>query len=466
MKIEIQPNGVWYHGSDKIFSMLGEGSSITQWRELAEAFSHKPSSLSYEDDGRIAHNGEKKGYLYVIDEPIEMGKDVYPHPGSTMDENAEFLTKRPLKVKRVSELPLQSDCAPADRNEKILSWIIKRVTEEYADDVDMVLAYGSAINGTAHEKSDVDCYFIPGTERGYGFGADFILEGVGYDIFPMSWERVENIADMNEVLLPCVGDVRILYARTEEEEKRFAGLQERLASHLTDAAYTERKAEERFAFACSLYGQMLSFDGLADVRTCAGYLIMALADAAAFHNHDYYHFGLKRQYEDLKRFPKKPDDFMENYLSVIRAQDGEQARRCCLRMLKSVSEYMGWKLSIEETPEEVMSETSVKEPDYAGLAVLYEEISSTFQKIYVSCEKKDQVLAFLSAVCLQYELQEASQENGLPDYDILSSYTYDNLPRLAERTKQVEEQFVRMIEEGGGRIRRFADFEELERAEV
>ena len=45
--------------------------------------------------------------------------------GSTMDENAEFLTKRPLKVKQIAQLPLQSDCAPADRNEKILSWIIK-----------------------------------------------------------------------------------------------------------------------------------------------------------------------------------------------------------------------------------------------------------------------------------------------------------------------------------------------------
>ena len=155
---------------------------------------------------------------------------------------------------------------PVNRNEKIISWIIKRAEEEYADDVDMVLAYGSSINGTAHEKSDVDCYFIPRTERGYGFGTDFILEGVGYDIFPMSWERVENIADMNEVLLPCVGDVRILYARTEEEEKRFAGLQERLASHLRDASYTGKKAEEQFAFACSLYEQMLSAGSLTDVR--------------------------------------------------------------------------------------------------------------------------------------------------------------------------------------------------------
>lgn len=104
MKISIDPNGIWYHGSDKIFSKLRKGSTITQWRELAEAFSHQPTMLGYDDDGMISHNGIKKGYLYVIDESIEIGKDIYQHPHTTMDENAEFLTKRPLAVKLVKEL--------------------------------------------------------------------------------------------------------------------------------------------------------------------------------------------------------------------------------------------------------------------------------------------------------------------------------------------------------------------------
>ena len=47
MKIEIDPNGIWYHGSNKQFDVLQEGSTITQWRELAEAFSHQPNMLGY-----------------------------------------------------------------------------------------------------------------------------------------------------------------------------------------------------------------------------------------------------------------------------------------------------------------------------------------------------------------------------------------------------------------------------------
>lgn len=104
MKLEIQPDGIWYHGSDQILTHLRTGSTITQWRALAEAFSHKPTLLGYEDDGTITHNGTKKGILYVIDEPLVPGVDIFPHPRTTMDANAEFLTARPLKLRKICEL--------------------------------------------------------------------------------------------------------------------------------------------------------------------------------------------------------------------------------------------------------------------------------------------------------------------------------------------------------------------------
>ena len=35
------------------------------WQALAEAFSHQPSRLGYDDDGRIGQNGTEYGYLYM-----------------------------------------------------------------------------------------------------------------------------------------------------------------------------------------------------------------------------------------------------------------------------------------------------------------------------------------------------------------------------------------------------------------
>ena len=48
----------------------------------------------------ITHNGVEKGILYIIDEAIKIDVDIYQHPQTTMDKGVEFLTKRPLKLKR------------------------------------------------------------------------------------------------------------------------------------------------------------------------------------------------------------------------------------------------------------------------------------------------------------------------------------------------------------------------------
>ena len=92
----------WYHGSNLELNVLRQGSTITQWKELAEAFSTKPTMLGYDEIyGPITHNGIEKGILYIIDEPIQIDIDIYQHPNTTMDIGVEFLTKRPLKLKRI-----------------------------------------------------------------------------------------------------------------------------------------------------------------------------------------------------------------------------------------------------------------------------------------------------------------------------------------------------------------------------
>ncbi len=102
MDYPIDMSKPWYHGSNAVFDILREGSTITQWKELAEAFATKPSMLGYDKIfDPITHNGSEKGILYIIDEPIEIDKDIYQHPRTTMDKGVEWLTKRPLRLKRI-----------------------------------------------------------------------------------------------------------------------------------------------------------------------------------------------------------------------------------------------------------------------------------------------------------------------------------------------------------------------------
>ncbi|WFR61714.1 hypothetical protein P9222_25530 [Paenibacillus amylolyticus] len=92
----------WFHGSPMLLNELLVGSTITQDRELARIFSHKPSMVAFDENGTRLHNGKLRGYIYIIDEEIT-SKDVYPHPATTMHPGEEWLIKRGLKVRKIDE---------------------------------------------------------------------------------------------------------------------------------------------------------------------------------------------------------------------------------------------------------------------------------------------------------------------------------------------------------------------------
>jgi hypothetical protein len=90
-------NQTWYHGSPYKLTSIRAGSTITQDRDLARVFSHKPPIVSMGDDGTLRHTGTLPGYLYRIDEPVAP-EDVTPHPRSSMPPGAEWLTRRALRL--------------------------------------------------------------------------------------------------------------------------------------------------------------------------------------------------------------------------------------------------------------------------------------------------------------------------------------------------------------------------------
>ena len=90
----------WYHGSHLTVTVLRAGSTITQWRDLARVFSHKPPIVSIWDERRIQHNGRQPGYLYEIAESVAP-EDVEPHPRTTMGPGDEWLTHRGLRLRLI-----------------------------------------------------------------------------------------------------------------------------------------------------------------------------------------------------------------------------------------------------------------------------------------------------------------------------------------------------------------------------
>lgn len=98
----------WYHGSQQELTTLRTGSSITQDRDIARIFSHRPGISTVEDDGTHKHNGTAPGYLHIIDEPIT-ADDVEPHPHPINTSKWEWLTKRAIKVRLIEQPALRED---------------------------------------------------------------------------------------------------------------------------------------------------------------------------------------------------------------------------------------------------------------------------------------------------------------------------------------------------------------------
>ena len=92
----------WYHGSQQELTKLRIGSSITQNRNVAKAFSHKPSLLTQSEGGTVKHDGVTPGYLYTIVDEIGPD-DVRPHPHPVNATRWEWLTNRELRLELIEQ---------------------------------------------------------------------------------------------------------------------------------------------------------------------------------------------------------------------------------------------------------------------------------------------------------------------------------------------------------------------------
>lgn len=337
------------------------------------------------------------------------------------------------------------------RNDMIVEWAVKRIEKEYKDDVSLLLTYGSYENGTANPLSDVDFYFIPKTKRAYELSKTFIVEGIGFDLFPMSWERVEGLSELKECLTPCLANVKILYCNSEEDKKRFEELQNGLKQNLNNKEFMLDKASKEMETAMSLYHTMLFEEDICELKTLAGYIVMFLSDAVAYANQTYFSRGLKKQIEDLKNMKSVPDDFVLLYESVVKANSEGELKECCYKMISNTRIFFNSKIEISKE----------KNVNYEELAEWYQELISTWNKITVCCDNGNYVLAYISGTCLQRELNIVAKEYGLDKFNLMGAYDADHLEQFKKRAIVLQKEIIKIIYENGASIEEYNTVEEF-----
>lgn len=100
----------WYHGSPRRLTLLRAGSTITQNKELARIFSHKPAIVvGDESNKRWKHTGPfARGFLYrVIGQITELDIEAVPH--SSLSPGTEWNAKTEFPLELVSETAISNE---------------------------------------------------------------------------------------------------------------------------------------------------------------------------------------------------------------------------------------------------------------------------------------------------------------------------------------------------------------------
>jgi len=339
----------------------------------------------------------------------------------------------------------------SNTNRRLADWAVKKIESEYSNDVCLLLEHKTLKLEKDMEATVFD-FYIPATNRANGLARTFIIDGVGYDLFPMSWESIESMADVKHYNTTCLADAEILWARSDEDRQRFASLQARLQANLTNPQYMNERAKKWLDTVTEIYQDTLFEERLYKVRENAGHVCDLLSIAVAFANLRYFKHGQTNQVQELSNMKKVPKDFIKLYRDIIAEPCPDAQKRLCFELIKNTKEFLG-------VSKKTATATNI--PDFSELANWYQELCYTWRRVYHWCNVNDPINAYIWCCMLQDGVDEWGLKFGITDTDILSSYNASDLDGFRKRAEKVELNFRNAIENNGVKLDEYKTIEEF-----
>ncbi|MBS4026507.1 MAG: hypothetical protein KGZ96_12640, partial [Clostridia bacterium] len=148
---------------------------------------------------------------------------------------------------------------------KIADLFVEKIKRDYPDDVACVVIMGSVVFNQTHKRSDLDLFYVPKTNRGYNLGTTFIINGIGFDFWPISWERLERIASYEERITSIILDGKIIYYNTEEDLNKYESLKKKTLDTSNKGLFIS-KAEDLFKNIYKDYYKLSLSENLMEAR--------------------------------------------------------------------------------------------------------------------------------------------------------------------------------------------------------
>lgn len=331
--------------------------------------------------------------------------------------------------------------------------LIEKIKADYKDDIALVAIMGSYIYGETHSRSDLDMFFVPNTERGYNLGFTFVLDGIGFDYWPISWERLERIANFDEKITSIITEGKVLYYSSEADMERFNQIKQK-ALDAKDRRKFANKASDKLKEVYEDYWGLLNAHTISDARKYAIYIIYTITYALALLNRIPVKRGRGKLKQEILNMPLVPDGFSELYDTVFTDSDIDIIKKAYGQLIKNTETLI---LREKEKICEAVSFTD-------ALCGFYEEMINFYNKIYHACETNDSVTALFACVELTYEIEQAIKDTGVSSKqlpDLVGAFDPDNLELLVSAAQDHQAGFVELLTNNEVKIRQFTSFDEL-----
>jgi len=335
---------------------------------------------------------------------------------------------------------------------ELTNWVITQIQKKYKDDVALLIGIsGHALENDCH--GECFDYFVPSNENGNKLAQTFIIDGVGHDLYPRSWKRIENMAEFNDDFTKGLADAIILYSRNEDDKKRFAEFQEKLRLNLKDKDFMFKKALVKLDTAMEIYRTVMFEDSFYKVKTGAGLIAHYLSIAVARMNGTYFKQSLELATVELSQMKEIPDNFITYFEDIVIAKSIEDLKKLCYEIISTTRKF----IEAHKPPKT----EEIKTPDYKDLAAWYEELSLIWRRLYYYCNANDYRKTFNEALSLQYELNIIKEEFGLREMDLLGSFEPKKLILLKKRAGELEKYIISEIESHGVSINKYDSIEQF-----
>ncbi len=338
---------------------------------------------------------------------------------------------------------------------KIAELFIEKVRRDYPDDIALVVVMGSYVYNDTHEKSDLDLYFVPKTKRGYNLGFTFILNDIGFDLWPISWERLETIASHDERITSIITEGKVLYYSSAEDLKRFGELKAK-ALDTTDKSVFSKKSKEVFTKSYELIYRIQEAKNLGQLRRYGIEFINNIGYALALLNGKAIKRGRGKLKKELLSNQLVPKNFSSLYDTVFLSTDVESIKHDLRELMKNTEELIDIELA------RYRNRGSASDV----LSGFFEELISSYNKIEHAYEIDDPVTCLFAGCEIQNEIDDILQYADLenPDFpDIAMSFDPENLQQIVTVSQAHKNQFTDFLKENNVSIRRFDNLHEYER---